>query len=79
MKTIFGHRLENHAHVADVIRLEALLEFGGVYFDTDVLALSAIDDFLDSGKTSLAVAGGAEDQTANVWMHVLPKTKPRAS
>ena len=52
---VFGWKLTSHAHIADVIRLEALLEFGGVYFDTDVLPLQNVDDWLDDGRAVLAV------------------------
>lgn len=36
---IFGKEVEHFAHKADVIRLEALRDYGGVYLDTDVLVL----------------------------------------
>lgn len=35
------------AFVADVVRLFALYDFGGVYFDTDVEVLKPLDAFLD--------------------------------
>lgn len=34
---IWGNPVLHFAHKADVIRLEALKEFGGVYLDVDVL------------------------------------------
>lgn len=34
---IYGNPVLHFAHKADVIRLEALKEFGGVYLDVDVL------------------------------------------
>ena len=35
------------AFVSDVARLKALLDEGGVYFDTDIYALKTFDDFLE--------------------------------
>lgn len=34
---VFGNPVWHYAHKADVIRLEALKEFGGIYLDVDVL------------------------------------------
>ena len=54
--TVFGHPLTSHAHRADIIRLEVLLEFGGVYLDTDVLALRTIHHLLATpGRIAMAV------------------------
>lgn len=36
---VFGNEVEHFAHKADVIRLEALRDWGGVYLDTDVLVI----------------------------------------
>lgn len=36
---IFGNPVEHFAHKADVIRLEALRDYGGAYLDTDVLVI----------------------------------------
>ena len=36
---IFGNPVKRFAHQADVLRLELLLQFGGVYLDLDVLLL----------------------------------------
>lgn len=37
------------AHVSDYIRLYALSEFGGIYFDTDIQVLKSLDDLLNAG------------------------------
>lgn len=34
---IFGNNLERYAHRADIVRLEKLIQFGGVYLDLDVI------------------------------------------
>ena len=36
---VFGNRIDHYAHKADVIRLEVLRDYGGVYCDMDVLVL----------------------------------------
>lgn len=37
--SVFGQEVEHFAHKADVLRLEALRDFGGVYLDMDVLVI----------------------------------------
>lgn len=44
---IFGNRVDHYAHRADVVRLEALKEFGGIYLDLDVIMLKSLDHLLD--------------------------------
>jgi hypothetical protein len=44
---VYGRRLEHAAHKADVLRLEILLEKGGVYLDLDVLSIRSFADLLD--------------------------------
>lgn len=41
---IFGRPITHFAHAADVLRLQILLEHGGLYFDTDTLVLRPISD-----------------------------------
>ncbi|GAA5910388.1 hypothetical protein JCM5296_000583 [Sporobolomyces johnsonii] len=36
---VWGNRVEHFAHKADVLRLEALKEYGGIYLDVDVLVI----------------------------------------
>ncbi|KAI8140422.1 hypothetical protein BJV82DRAFT_671498 [Fennellomyces sp. T-0311] len=44
---IFGRKVQHFAHRADIVRLEVLREFGGIYFDLDLFALKPIDHLLD--------------------------------
>lgn len=44
---IFGNLVDHYAHRADVVRLEALKEFGGIYLDLDVIMMKSIDHLLD--------------------------------
>ncbi|RUS31550.1 hypothetical protein BC938DRAFT_477580 [Jimgerdemannia flammicorona] len=45
---IFGNKVEHYAHRADVIRLEALQEIGGIYLDLDVIMMRGVDELLDN-------------------------------
>lgn len=45
-RAIFGNPLLHPAHRADVVRLEKLLEFGGIYLDCDVFVHRDFDDLL---------------------------------
>ena len=46
---VFGRRVESSAHKADVVRMEALLTYGGIYMDIDVVALKPMDDLINAG------------------------------
>ncbi|KAF7724567.1 hypothetical protein EC973_000875 [Apophysomyces ossiformis] len=43
---IFGRPVKHYAHQADVIRLEVLQQYGGIYLDLDVISLKPIDHLL---------------------------------
>lgn len=42
-----AYKIGKYAFVADVARLYALYNFGGIYLDTDVEVIKTFDDFLD--------------------------------
>jgi hypothetical protein len=44
---IFGHPLAHVAHRSDVVRLQKLIEHGGIYLDADVLVQRDFDDLLE--------------------------------
>jgi len=44
---IFGNPLSHPAHKADVLRLQILLEKGGIYLDTDVISVRPFADLRD--------------------------------
>jgi hypothetical protein len=46
-REIFGRPLPHVAHRADVVRLQKLLEHGGIYLDADVLVQRSFDDLLN--------------------------------
>jgi hypothetical protein len=47
-REIFGNPLNHVAHRADVVRLEKLIEHGGIYLDCDVFVHRDFDDLLDN-------------------------------
>ena len=44
--TVAAYKKKKYAYVADVARLYALSEYGGIYLDTDVEVFKRFDDFL---------------------------------
>lgn len=44
---VFDKPVMGVEHQADVIRLETLIRFGGIYMDTDVFVLKSVDEFLN--------------------------------
>ncbi|KAG0189515.1 hypothetical protein DFQ28_003293 [Apophysomyces sp. BC1034] len=44
--SIFGRPVKHYAHQADVIRLEVLQQYGGIYLDLDVISLKPVDHML---------------------------------
>ena len=47
-REIFGNPLTHVAHRSDVVRLQRLIEYGGIYLDADVLVHRGFDDLLGS-------------------------------
>ncbi|ORX56872.1 hypothetical protein DM01DRAFT_1284673 [Hesseltinella vesiculosa] len=45
--TIYDRRLSHFAHQADVIRLDVLRRYGGIYLDLDVISVKPMDDLLN--------------------------------
>ncbi|KAK9895733.1 glycosyltransferase family 32 protein [Cystobasidium minutum MCA 4210] len=54
---IFGRPITEFAHKADIIRLEALLEYGGIYLDLDVYTTRSFQP-LRHFDTTLGMEGG---------------------
>ena len=44
---IFGNPLYHYAHKSDVIRLERLIEYGGIYLDLDTICVKPLKKFLE--------------------------------
>ena len=47
-RAVFGNPLLHYAHRADVVRLEKLIEMGGIYLDCDVFVHRDFEDLLDN-------------------------------
>ena len=45
---IFGNKLYHYAHKADIIRLQKLIERGGIYLDIDTICLKSFKDLLNN-------------------------------
>lgn len=45
-----AYNAKKYAFVSDYARLNALYNYGGIYFDTDVEVIKNMNDFLDKGK-----------------------------
>ena len=45
--SVFGNPLTHVAHMADVVRMQILIEHGGIYLDTDVLVQRSFDELLE--------------------------------
>jgi len=43
---IFGNPIKHYAHAADIVRLQKLNEFGGIYLDIDTICLKPFTDLL---------------------------------
>ena len=64
-REIFGHPLRHVAHRADVVRLQQLIEHGGIYLDADVLVQRNFDPLLDHAAVLGAEGVDAEVGLAN--------------
>lgn len=45
--SVFDQPVSHYAHRADVVRLQVLEEFGGIYLDLDLISLKPVDHLLD--------------------------------
>ena len=42
-KTIFGRTIVYSEHKSDIVRLEVIMKYGGVYHDLDVIIVGSLD------------------------------------
>lgn len=76
-KRIFSRPLIHYAHKADVIRLQRLLDIGGIYLDLDVLSIKPFDDLLthefvmgkqsDYGLCNAVILANKESEFLKKW------------
>ena len=54
IESIFNKPVDHHSHRGDIIRIEVLLKYGGIYLDSDVLILRSFDPLLNLGDVIMA-------------------------
>ncbi|CAF3575278.1 unnamed protein product [Rotaria sp. Silwood1] len=54
VKEIFKKNVDHHAHRGDIMRLEVLIEYGGIYLDSDVLTLRSFVPLLNLNDVVMA-------------------------
>lgn len=64
-REIFGRPLLHYAHRSDVVRLQTLVEYGGIYLDADVLVQRSFDELLIHSTVLGSEGEGAEIGLAN--------------
>jgi hypothetical protein len=74
-RQVFGNPINRVAHRADVVRLEKLIEHGGIYLDCDVLVQRNFDDLLDNKF----VLGQEGVEAAHGLSNAIMLSKPAAS
>ena len=45
---IYGNNIYHYAHKADIVRLQKLIEYGGIYLDIDTICLKSFSDLLNN-------------------------------
>jgi hypothetical protein len=74
---VHGRKLSNVAHKADVIRLEALLEYGGIYVDMDIYTIRSFAPLLHF-ETVLGLEGGTPELVQQGLCNAVIVAKPNA-
>ncbi|MBW0530430.1 hypothetical protein O181_070145 [Austropuccinia psidii MF-1] len=61
-KQVFGNPVLDISHKSDIIRLQALQEYGGVYIDTDVIVLRSFEELM-TGREEIVLGVEKADGT----------------
>ncbi|KAJ3326524.1 hypothetical protein HDU76_012856 [Blyttiomyces sp. JEL0837] len=69
---IFGNKVEDYAHRADVLRLQLLLTYGGIYLDSDVFIYRSLDPLLHH---DFVMAKEDSHGMANAFILAHPRSK----
>ena len=59
VQQIFYQPIYHHTHRSDILRLEILLEYGGIYLDIDVLTLRSFQPLLTLGNVVMGFEDGS--------------------
>ena len=73
-REIFGRAIDHPAHRSDVARLEKLIEYGGIYLDTDVFVHKNFDHLLSNST----VLGREGEEVHNKLCNAVILSEPRA-
>jgi hypothetical protein len=73
-REIFGRSLDHPAHRSDVVRLETLIEHGGIYLDADVFVHKPFDPYLDHSVVIGREGGPAEHKLCNAVLIAEPQS-----
>ncbi len=73
-REIFGRPLSHVAHRSDVVRLQKLIEYGGIYLDADVFVQRDFDDILAHSAVLGQEGANAEWGLANAVMLAEPQS-----
>lgn len=65
VENIFMKSVSHFAHRADILRLEVILEYGGIYLDIDVLTLRSFDSLLNLSDVVMAHQDDDENTACN--------------
>ena len=76
-KEIFGRPLKHFAHQADVLRLEMLMQHGGIYLDMDVVCINSFGPLLrkgfvmgrepEAGLCNAVILASADAEFLRIW------------
>jgi hypothetical protein len=69
-KSIYDNPINTEEHMSDLVRLEALINHGGIYMDLDVITLRPLDDLL---KHDVTIGYEKSDYLCNGFMMAKPK------
>jgi hypothetical protein len=73
-REIFGRPLAHFAHRSDVVRLQKLIEYGGIYLDADVIVHRDFDDLLGHSVVMGQEGEAAEHGLANAVILAEPQS-----
>jgi mannosyltransferase OCH1-like enzyme len=74
VENIFRKSVNHHAHRGDIIRLEVVVKYGGIYLDTDVLALRSFDPLFNLSDVVMA----HQDDDSNTACNAVIMSKKNA-
>ena len=74
---IYGNQLTHYAHQADVIRLQKLNKYGGIYLDIDTICLKSFHDLLEY-EFVIGIQGNKDNQEIYGLCNAIMLSKPNS-